>query len=238
MALTSFRRAIRAHRKLARLAPEFFDSITIERKRRENEAQRSWMALWEPALNKVYGNEPKIPDPAAAMPQLPSPRTQQAVEPELESLKFWLSTGGMALERHQLRHPHALVDLSQLTRLLETALDLGRLACSFDSSLANPEPVNHDAASTDLKRAYGHRCNSASPDPGSPPTLAPQESNPNSNSAPAEASGGPSFAESDPAGDNSGSPPDDFVQSPAESSKHRCDAWGRWARQMRQRKGG
>ena len=37
-ALVAFRRALWAHRRLARLAPSFFDSVVVERERREREA--------------------------------------------------------------------------------------------------------------------------------------------------------------------------------------------------------
>src|SRR5689334_23130654 len=81
-ALAAFRRAIRAHQRLARLAPSFFDSAVIERDRREREARRHWMNLWEPALARVYGCEPETYDPAEDLPPLPQPRTQRAVERE------------------------------------------------------------------------------------------------------------------------------------------------------------
>src|SRR5262245_7576986 len=57
-ALTAFRRAIRAHRRLARLSPEFFDSTEIDRLAHRRKADAEWMALWEPALNSVYGLSP------------------------------------------------------------------------------------------------------------------------------------------------------------------------------------
>jgi len=44
-ALTAFRRAVRAHRRLARLAPSFFDAAVVERERENRAEQRRWMAL-------------------------------------------------------------------------------------------------------------------------------------------------------------------------------------------------
>jgi hypothetical protein len=239
-ALSSFRRAIRAHARLARLAPQFFDAVTIERERRESEARRSWMAIWKPALDKVYGPESQPSDPPAALPRLPSRRTQPAVDRELAFLNVCLSSGGTALEQHRLRHPHALIDFSRLARLIEIASDLGRLACGFDSGLADPQPDNHDAAWADLKRAYGHLSSPASSGPGSPLPLSARESNPASDFAPVQSTGASSSAEVHPPKDNLRSPPADLAPCPAappRQAPHRCDAWSRWARQMR-RSGG
>src|SRR5215813_4523153 len=52
-ALTAFTRAIRAHRRLARLAPEFFDSTEVDRLAHRRKQDAEWMALWEPALNRI-----------------------------------------------------------------------------------------------------------------------------------------------------------------------------------------
>lgn len=54
-ALTAFRRAVRARRRLMRLAPEVFDAVVVQRETERREAQRQWMARVEPALQKVYG---------------------------------------------------------------------------------------------------------------------------------------------------------------------------------------
>ena len=53
--LTAFRRAIRAHRRLARLAPHHFDFAVVERDRREHQERLRWQKVWEPALEKAYG---------------------------------------------------------------------------------------------------------------------------------------------------------------------------------------
>jgi len=49
-ALASYRGAIAAHRRLARLAPRLFDSAVVDRERREQEARRLWMDSWKPAF--------------------------------------------------------------------------------------------------------------------------------------------------------------------------------------------
>ncbi len=141
LALACFRRAIRAHRRLARLAPRFFDSALLERERRDFEARCRWMDSWKPAFLKVYGTElkPLTPDPP---PPLPPPHIQLAVELELTSFKLWFAAGSQALRRFRLRHPHALVDLSRLVRLMEIASDLGRLSTGCPQAEPRAKPPN------------------------------------------------------------------------------------------------
>jgi hypothetical protein len=162
-ALVAFRRAIRAHRHLARLAPRFFDSVVVNRERRHREDQRRWMALWEPVLAKVYGTEPEPYNPADDLPPLPHPNTQRAVERELAARAFWMEAGRIALELYRQRRPHDLMDLSRMARLLQIGFDFKLLACGIDPKRPDPEPANHDAAWADLKRAYGHLLNVPSP---------------------------------------------------------------------------
>lgn len=155
IALACFRRAIRAHRRLARLAPRFFDSTLIERERREQEARRRWFDGCNAALIKIYGTRHDPPSSVPDLPPLPAPRTQLAVERELACCRAWLLLGGEALRRFQVRHPHAWVNLSRLAHLLEIATALARLATGAD--LANPqtEPAIYSNAWADLKRIYG-----------------------------------------------------------------------------------
>ncbi len=227
-ALVAFGRALRAHCRLARLAPRFFDSAVVDRERRQREAQRRWMAQWEPALAKAYGTDPPpLPDPAADLPPLPPPRTQRAVERALALRKSWLATGYLALERHRRRRPHALVSLSRVTRLLEVGFDLARLACGADSNLSDSEPDfdNHEQAMADLARAYGHHGAAPSSTSVSPPLPDPspvQATEPLPSSSALSTGSAPGACMPDP--------------SPAAASgpgHPRRDAWSSWARQTR-----
>lgn len=155
-ALTAFTRAIRCHRRLARLAPRFFDSTVVNRERQEREEQRRWMALWEPALAKAYGVDPDPLPAAAELPPLPSLRRQRVVDRELASWKFWMETGRLAWDRHHQRRPHALMSLTRLARLLQIAMDFGRLAVGRPA-LPETSFASRDANfMADLERAYGH----------------------------------------------------------------------------------
>src|SRR5882672_10926565 len=58
-ALTAFKRAICAHRRLVRLALEVFDSTEVDKLARRRKEDAEWRALWEPALNRIYGSSPE-----------------------------------------------------------------------------------------------------------------------------------------------------------------------------------
>jgi hypothetical protein len=158
-ALTAFARAIRAHRRLARLAPEVFDATEVDRLARRRKEDAEWMALWEPALNQAYGSSPQEKSPCAPSPAEPqlswSPRTLRAVEREFASWRFWMSAGKLAMARHKQRRPHALPSLTRVARLLEIAFDFAHLACGAPISKAELESSGHEQALADLKRIYG-----------------------------------------------------------------------------------
>jgi len=172
-ALTAFRRVIRLQRQLARLAPSFFDEAVRHRERENREEQRRWMALWEPCLARVYGEEPHPAEPDEGLPRLPHPNTQRAVDRRLNELTGWLALGQVALERHRRRNPHAWVSLTRLARLMKIAFDLKRMALGLDSPNPLPDKITHDYAFTDLQRAYGDKTETASPsvEPASSPTV-------------------------------------------------------------------
>jgi hypothetical protein len=135
LALGCFRRAITAHRRLARLSPQFFDSARIERERQEDEERRRWAETIEAALAKIYGT---VPEPtahcnAAFQPPLPPPRTVAAVEHQLATWTLCFATAKEALKRFRRRHPHALLSLHRLVRLTAIASELGWLAVGLDS---------------------------------------------------------------------------------------------------------
>jgi hypothetical protein len=156
-ALTALRRAISAHRKLARLAPEFFDATVMNRLERRRKADTEWMALWQPALDEVYGPTPggsRPRDPSRDSPRLPGPRTIRAVERELAAWRLWSSAGSLALRRYECCRQRALPSLTHIARLIEIGITLGRLACGEDDP--DEEDYSHAQAFADLQRAYGH----------------------------------------------------------------------------------
>lgn len=159
-ALTAFSRAIRAHRRLARLAPEFFDATEVDRLARQRKQDAEWRALWEPALNKIYGSssdEKPVRDTSADLPQWPkSPRTNRAIEREFASWQFWMSAGKLAMARHRQRRPHAMPSLGRIARLFEIAFAFARLACGSPPSKADLESSGHAQALADLERIYGN----------------------------------------------------------------------------------
>ena len=186
-ALTAYRHAIRAYRRLAKLAPRFFDSVVVERERRWRENRRQWMDQWAPVIAKAYGVEPKPYDPTPDLPVEPTcPRTRRAVERELAGWDFWLSAAQVAMDRYQERRPHDLMSWSRMARLLQIAMDLRQLAVGIDPDNPNPQPENHDQSWADLKSYYGHLVKAQdTPSPGPPPPEAGQGMHPSEPEVPA-----------------------------------------------------
>lgn len=163
-ALTAFTRAIRCHRRLARLAPRFFDSSVVDQERHERLEQRRWMALWEPALHKVYGPEPadaSMSDSQGDRPPLPSRRTQVAVKRQLAEWEFWMQAGQLALARHRQVRPHALISLTRLARLIEISVQFKMLAIGVPPPPESVFTSRCDAFMADLERAYGNQSGDA-----------------------------------------------------------------------------
>jgi hypothetical protein len=158
-ALTAFTRAIRCHRRLARLAPRFFDATVADREARQHAERRRMRELWAPALDLVYGPGPDRPlaNAEADLPPLPSRRTQRAVERELAAWDLWMTAGQIAWDQQRQRRPHAVPSLTQVARLIQIAIDFGALACGPPSADGTPEPSRFDNYLADLERAYGPR---------------------------------------------------------------------------------
>lgn len=131
-ALTAFTRALRIHRRLARLAPRFFDPAVVEEEVRRRTEEDRRLAILDRVLDKVYGqvsNPSPAPDPVSTLPPLPSARTCRVVERELAELDAWLAAGRLALNRHHQSRPHAIPGLDQVVRLIRVAMQCQQLAC-------------------------------------------------------------------------------------------------------------
>ena len=143
-ALTAFNRAVRVRCRLARLAPEIFDSAVVSRREAEREDRRQLMAKLEPAFAKVYG--PATDPPleklhhaqtdewcrnGAGMVQF-SPGMIQEIESLLAERELWMTVGAVALARHRTLQPHQRVSLSLVARLIDLASKLGRIAVGLD----------------------------------------------------------------------------------------------------------
>ena len=163
VALTAFSRAIRAHRRLIKLAPRLFDYAIVHREeiaRLEAEAHRR---LWQPALNKAYGLPPDTPfeDPNKDWnsPVPKCPRTLRALEREYEVWQLWMSIGRENMTLFKQRQPHALIGFTQLARLLDIGFTFARLATGLETS-AKPKndfepPFNQPSIEEAMERIYG-----------------------------------------------------------------------------------
>ena len=256
--LTALGRAVRAHRRLARLAPSFFDAAVVDREAENRAELRRWMASWEPALAKAYGVEPCLPDATDELPPLPSPRIRRAVERKLAEREMWLAAGQVAMERYRQRQPHALMSFSRMARLLQIGIDFGKLASGLDTPNRVPEKLVYDYELTDLKRGYGHLFDPASPpaaggavasgsatdDTGGshPASRVAPTTQPASPAQPAkdDRSLAPASPPAPPAATGSAHPvtgnSNPAHAAPAPSIPPRCDAWSRWARNLRRMK--
>jgi len=169
-ALTAYRRAIVAYRRLARLAPHHFDTAVVERERRAREERRRWMASWEPVLEKVYGpptpaeqEAQRLAELRANQPPELSPGTVRRVEAELATRRLWVETARQAFALHQQRYPRHVPSLGRIARMLDIATTFGRIATGLD----NPDPANKATppeppdVEADLRRAYGGALESA-----------------------------------------------------------------------------
>ncbi len=222
--LTAMGRVVRAHRKLARLAPSFFDAAVVARERENRAEQRRWLEMWEPALARAYGVAPepvRIPGPP-----LPAPRIQRAVDRQLAELQLWLSAADAAGERHRQRQPHALPSWSRLARQLELAFDLKKMVLGLDSPNQLPDKIVYDYELTDLKRAYGHLSDDAPATVVASPAVTATTSSPPPSKADGSVAAPPASLGTQPV-------PDYSIPAVADPLPPRCDAWSRWARQMR-----
>jgi hypothetical protein len=165
-ALTFFSRALRCHRRLAKLAPSFFDPVVVHRGARVRDDRMRWGAEWERALEKVYGpstdSGKRLDDPEFALPPLPDPPARMAIQLECAALDFYLVAGRAALDRHQKRHPNDMPSLKLCARLVKMASDLGRMACGLDNRAPEPpapSPYPHvrGVSGPDLRLEGRHR---------------------------------------------------------------------------------
>jgi hypothetical protein len=215
-ALSAYGRALRSQRRLARLAPSFFDTA-VRHREAENRAEiRRWMAMWEPFIAKAYGVDPQPPDSTVELPRLPSPRIQRTVDRKLAELQDSLAAAHAALARYRQRQPHALMSLSRMARLLEIAFAFKRLACGLDSPNPLPEKIVYDYELTNLKRGYGHLMKEPAVASAVAVETSPRRAE--FHAAPIE----PAIVPAHPT-----------PVAPIEPVPPRCDAWSRWARQLR-----
>jgi len=233
-ALSAYRRAILAYRKLARLAPHHFNTAVVERERRAREERRRWMATWEPALEKVYGPPTLAEREAQRLAELReneppalSPGLVRQVEAELATRRLWLETGRQAFALHQQRYPHHVPSLSRIARLLDIAFTFGRIATGLDESpvaSTPPAPAAPDWEAQ-IRRAYGGPDQSQvaprAASPGVPPAVVPLVEVGQPPAAP------PAIASVQPV------LPLTPCAAPPVPDSPRCDAWSRLARQLR-----
>jgi hypothetical protein len=130
IALTAFNRAIGSHCRLMKLAPSFFDTAVVHRLKKEREEYLARQRICELALNKIYGTTSTKPDADTNWDPVPPspPRIRRAVEYELVQCELWIAIGHHHFARFQQSRPHAVLDFSQIARLLTVSINLRCLA--------------------------------------------------------------------------------------------------------------
>jgi len=100
LAAASLTRGLRLGRRLARMAPHWFDPATVNHDQLAAKAEREWREAWEPALEKVYGpdemeksasrnNSATIVQNDLALGSAPAPGAEgRASRPAFESFQF------------------------------------------------------------------------------------------------------------------------------------------------------
>lgn len=168
-ALTAFSRAIRAHRRLIKLAPEVFDTAVVHRNATEQAERAVLHRAVDSALEKVYGPDPsELHRPQnenrcsnGAVKVQFSSRKQAKIEVLHAELRLWLEAGRIAWDRHQHLRPHRLVSLGAVARMVNVAAQLGRLACGLPwpgrPPAKPPEDFSLEAVPVEeaLARIYG-----------------------------------------------------------------------------------
>ncbi|HTD67521.1 MAG TPA: hypothetical protein VK846_13430 [Candidatus Limnocylindria bacterium] len=159
-ALVAFRRAIRAHRRLMKLAPHRFDHGVMNHAAAEQEETEKRMASFKAALIKVYGDEAR-PCVEKHFAPAPPPRlnacTERAIAEEFDNWELWLRIGNESLSQFKRHHQGARVTLSSLCRLMETASTLGRLSTGLETNFQPVEPLPDGTLSFEaaLAKIYG-----------------------------------------------------------------------------------
>ena len=171
-ALLAFQKAIRARRRLMRLAPHVFDSAVVDREAAAQAQAAVIQAGCEEALTKIYG--PAAPSPPIDAPSTDAPtsvlcpplspwprsrRTRQAIARAMDAHELWFEMGQVSFRQFQTKQPHVRLGLSTIARMLSVGEAWGRLATGLDTT--SPKDPGEDEGRVDfrtaLQRIYGER---------------------------------------------------------------------------------
>ena len=170
-ALAAFGRAVRARRRLVKLAPECFDAALTPRLADEPRlAERRHREL-DAALLNVYGqSEPHRCETNdrcgnGAETVRFSRRRFHQIEVALVEYEAWMEAGRQSFARYRWWQPYRRVGLRTISRLIDVATQFGRLACGTDVNpvtnrlLKDKADFDLHAISVEdaLERVYGTR---------------------------------------------------------------------------------
>ena len=161
-ALSAFGRAIRAHRRLMKLAPDRFDYGIVRQNRLAAEKEEKRLAEIEAMVRKAYGvGPPSAESPRILKPHIvakkTNPRTARVIDREVESWTVWLAAGNEFLTLFEQQHRTDTLSLTTVARLLDTAMTLGRLSTGRETNWKEPAPPPAPAWNFDeaVAKIYG-----------------------------------------------------------------------------------
>ena len=160
-ALAAFRRAIRAHRRLMKLAPDRFDYGIVRQNALMREKEEKRLAELEKDISKVYGVTEFTPEAARALrpdfSKKRNPRTERVIAREVETWQAWLDAGSESLALARKENQWSRMSVASVCGLLETASTLGRLSTGLETNYkpVEPEPGHHWDFEAALEKIYG-----------------------------------------------------------------------------------
>ena len=162
IALNAYTRALRAWRRLMKLAPRIYDIGVVDHEERQRLDRLEQRKKWEPALRKAYG----IPDSTPLEvneykpPIMPAnPRTRRVIEREEAQRSAWTQIAHDAMADYKKYTPHTVPSLTQIARLGEIGITYGRLASGMETRQRKPEPPlpGYLSFEESLEKIYGNR---------------------------------------------------------------------------------
>ncbi len=159
-AVRCFKRAVRCHRRLIKLAPARFDYGLVQARLHQAEMERPKHEKWEAALAEVYGPQAAIVyrrmiESKDAEPRI-SKASKRAIQRELDNWQRWLDAGGEAIILFRRHKQWSRVGLSGIAQLLRVAQDLGRLSTGLETTWKEPpSDASHWDFEAAVEKIYG-----------------------------------------------------------------------------------
>jgi hypothetical protein len=154
-----YKRALRARRRLMKLAPRLFDPALVVHEQRQHELDLKWQAESKAAIEKVYGEPCVWPDPWwESRTQIASDKAREFIV-EFETLNLYMHQAAEFYRLYRELQPHDIANINQICDLIEMASRFGRIAVGLETARKEPLPPlnDHSRFQADLECIYGDR---------------------------------------------------------------------------------